>query len=74
MVVGLVLIGVVLIGVVWMLLIVSCLLWLFYEVGVWLVTGWYGYVYMRDRLMGLKRVPSVGCTVRKLLSLHHLRS
>ena len=36
-VVGLVLIGVVLIGVVWVLLVV-CLLWLFCDVGVWLVT------------------------------------
>jgi hypothetical protein len=36
-VVGLVLIGVGLMGVVWVLLFV-CLLWLFYEVGVWLRT------------------------------------
>ena len=54
MVVGLVLIGVVLIGGCGVLL-VSCLLWLFYEVGVWLVTWWYGYVDMPDRPMKIKR-------------------
>ena len=43
-----------LIGVVWVL-IVSCLLWLFYEVRVWLGTGWYGYVDSRDRPMKTKR-------------------
>ena len=49
MVVDLMIIGVVLIGVVWMLL-VGCLLWLFYEVGVWLITWWYGYVDRHGRL------------------------
>ena len=29
-------------------------LWLFYEVGVWLVTWWYGYVGMHDKLMKTK--------------------
>ena len=41
MIIGLVLIGVVLIGGLWMLIVV-CLLWLFYEVGVWLRTSRYG--------------------------------
>ena len=45
-VVGLVLLGVVIVG--W-------LLWLFYDVGVWLVTWWYGYVYIRDRLLKTKK-------------------
>ena len=44
-----------LIGVVWVL-IVSCLLWLFYEVGVWLVSWWYGYDGSLDRLLKIKRV------------------
>jgi hypothetical protein len=30
------------------------LLWLFYEVGVWLVTWWYGCVGMRDKPMKTK--------------------
>ena len=42
--IGLVLIGVVLIGVVWAL-VVGCLLWLFYEVGVWLRSFRYGQVH-----------------------------
>ena len=48
-VVGLVLIGVGLIGVVWVLLFVW-LLWLFYEVGVWLGTIRYGYDDTHTRL------------------------
>ncbi len=36
-------------------LIVSCLLWLFYEVGVWLMFCWYGYVYTRDKPIKTKR-------------------
>jgi len=44
-----------LIGVVWMLLVV-CLLWLFYEVGIWVVTWWYGYDGILDRLLKIKRV------------------
>ena len=39
----------VIIGFAWAL-VVGCLLWLFYEVRVWLGTGWYGYVGMRDSL------------------------
>ena len=53
-VVGLVLLGVVLI-VVCGVLIVGWLLWLFCDVGVWLVTWWYGYVDMPDRPMKIKR-------------------
>ena len=37
------------------MVIVGCLLWLFCDVGVWLVIWWYGYVDMRDRLMEMKR-------------------
>ena len=33
---------------------VGWLLWLFYDVGVWLVTWWFGYVYIRDRLLKTK--------------------
>ena len=53
-VVGLVLLGGVLIGSCGVL-IVGWLLWLFCDVGVWLVIWWYGYVYMRDRPMKTKR-------------------
>ena len=56
--IGLVLIGVVLIGVVWVLL-VGCLL--FYEVGVWLGTGWYGYVGIHDRPMETKLNSNAKC-------------
>ena len=52
--IGLVLIAVVLIDVVWAL-VVGCLLWLVYEVGVWLVTWWYGYVDMPDRPLKTKK-------------------
>ena len=51
---GLLLIGVVLISVVWVLL-VSWLLGLFYEVRVWLRTGWYGYVGTPFTLWALLR-------------------
>ena len=54
-VVGLVLLGVVLI-VVCGVLIVGWLLWLFCDVGVWLVNWWYGDVYMPDRLLKAKKV------------------
>ena len=56
MVVGLLLIGrsgVVIVGC--DVLLVSWLLWLFYDVGVWLVTWWFGYVYMRDKPLEIKR-------------------
>ena len=52
---GLVLLGVVLIGSCGVL-IVGWSLWLFCDVGVWLVNWWYGYVYMRDRLLKAKKV------------------
>jgi hypothetical protein len=57
-VVGLVLLGVVTVGC--SVLIVGCLLWLFCDVGVWLVTWWYGYVHMCDKPLEAKRVISVG--------------
>jgi hypothetical protein len=53
-VVGLVLLGVVLIGVCGVLLVI-CLLWLFCDVGVWLVNWWYGYVGSRARPLKTKR-------------------
>ena len=37
-------------------LLVSWSLWLFYDVGVWLVNWWYGYVGILDRLFFIKRV------------------
>ena len=43
-----------LVGVVWVL-IVSCLLGLFYEVRVWIRTIWYGYVDSRDKPLEIKR-------------------
>jgi len=36
-------------------LLVSWSLWLFCDVGVWLVIWWYGYVYMRDKPLEIKR-------------------
>ena len=38
---------------------VGCLLGLFYEVGVWLVTWWYGYVDIHDRLREIKWVIAI---------------
>jgi hypothetical protein len=52
--VGLVLLGVVLIGGCGVL-IVGWLLWLFCDVGVWLVICWYGFVHMRDKLLKIKK-------------------
>ena len=49
-----------LIGVVWVL-IVSCLLVLFYEVGVSLGTIWYGYVDSRDKPMETKLNSNAKC-------------
>ena len=57
-VVGLVLLGVVLIGSCGVL-IVGWLLWLFCDVGVWLVNWWYGYVGILDRLFFIKRVTRI---------------
>ena len=36
-------------------LLVSWSLWLFCDVGVWLVTWWFGYVGMRDKPLEIKR-------------------
>ena len=55
---GLVLLGVVLIGSCGVL-IVGWSLWLFCDVGVWLVNWWYGYVGILDRLFFIKRVTRI---------------
>ena len=71
MVVGLVLIGVVLIGVCGVL-IVSWLLWLFCDVGVWLVTWWYGYDGILDRLLKVKRVITADYRLPLVIDPDHL--
>ena len=47
-------------------------LWLFYEVGVWLVTWWYGYDGILDRLLKIKRAIATDYRLPLVIDPNHI--